>query len=538
MLPEWLKFKKYPHIGEPLTSKRDAGWVMEYVQDKDKVATHKFTPLLHKTISQRKFRPNKDASKNKFGKRIRSVQKKKVRPIFYASHIDSMLYSYYSFLLANAYEDYLKHSDFKDCPVAYRKIPIQKGKRGNKCNIEFAFETFQFVEKNKDRKLSMIVSDITSFFDNLDQRILHTQWKKVLNKFSLPEDHYNVYKSLINKRYVNENELYNRFKRELIVERGLENNIKGKKFTRKAVKRIFYLKKERVVAYCSKKDFFKKATDLIRVEKRCSLQHQRCRNNCVTKGIPQGTAMSATLANIYMIDFDQLVYTETKKRNAYYQRYSDDLIIICDQEDEKYFYDLIRSSILNLVSLEIHPEKTKKYRYEMVNNQFSGGFVLDTEEITTNKQLEYLGFEYDGEKVRVKTVGFSKFYRSMKRAIRRGIHFASKPENKNKDLFEERLYKRFSYKGAGRRLIWKKDPKSETGYSPSEEQYWGNYISYLEKANRVMRPINCDDTIKNQFSRFWPNFGKEMTKAKAKIGKRKKNNSKKYFHKRTKRIIN
>ena len=112
----------------------------------------------------------------------------------------------------------------------------------------------------------MIVSDITSFFDNLDQRILHTQWKKVLNKFSLPEDHYNVYKSLINKRYVNENELYNRFKRELIVERGLENNIKGKKFTRKAVKRIFYLKKERVVAYCSKKDFFKKATDLIRVE--------------------------------------------------------------------------------------------------------------------------------------------------------------------------------------------------------------------------------------------------------------------------------
>ena len=105
MLPEWLKFKKYPHIGEPLTSKRDAGWVMEYVQDKDKVATHKFTPLLHKTISQRKFRPNKDASKNKFGKRIRSVQKKKVRPIFYASHIDSMLYSYYSFLLANAYED-------------------------------------------------------------------------------------------------------------------------------------------------------------------------------------------------------------------------------------------------------------------------------------------------------------------------------------------------------------------------------------------------------------------------------------------------
>ena len=47
--------------------------------------------------------------------------------------------------------------------------------------------------------------------------------------------------------------------------------------------------------------------------------------------------MSATLANIYMLDFDELVFKETKKRNSFYQRYSDDLIIVCDQEDEYYF---------------------------------------------------------------------------------------------------------------------------------------------------------------------------------------------------------
>ena len=101
----------------------------------------------------------------------------------------------------------------------------------------------------------------------------------------------------------------------------------------------------------------------------------------------------------------------------------------------------------------------------------------------------------------------------MKRAFKRGIHFATKPENKNHNLFEERLYKRFTYKGAKRRLIYKSDPKSETGYSKSKEQYWGNYISYLEKANRIMKSINDDDTIKKQYSKFWLNFGKEMKKA-------------------------
>lgn len=519
MLPDWLKFKKYPHIGEPLNSKRDAGWIMEYLKNNDKIASHKFTPLLHKKITQRKYRPNKDAIKNTLGKRQRSVQDPKVRPIFYASHLDSMVYSYYSHLLSDAYEEYLKSKEFNNCAVAYRKIPIEQGKKGNKCNIEFAFETFQFIEKNKERKLSMIVSDITSFFDNLDHRNLHKQWKRVLGTNSLPDDHYNVYKSLINKRYVNEDELFNRFKKSLIVERGVKNDSVKTKLKRKAVKHIWHLKKERVVAYCSKEIFFKTSTDLIRAEKSCSHQHKICRNNCSKKGIPQGTAMSATLANIYMIDFDEVIYNEVTSKNAYYQRYSDDLIIVCNQEDETYFYELIRKCISDLVNLEIQPKKTKIYRYNKEDENFVGGIVDIDNNISTNRHLEYLGFEYDGNKVRVKTVGFSKFYRSMKRAIRRGVHFASKPENKSQELFEERLFKRFTYKGASRRMIWKKDLSSPTGYSLSKEQYWGNYISYLDKANRVMKSINKEDTIKNQYSKFWSNFGVEMKKAHSEIGK-------------------
>src|SRR5690606_34152769 len=153
-------------------------------------------------------------------------------------------------------------------------------------------------------------------------------------------------------------------------------------------------------------------------------------------------------------DFDELVFEATQKKDAYYQRYSDDLIIVCDQKDEDYFNNLIRTSIEELAKLDIQPKKTNIYRYENINDEFVGGIVNEKNEVTQNKHLEYLGFQYDGKKVKVKTVGFSKFYRSMKRAFRRGVHFAVKPENKNHNLFEERLYKRFTYKGAKRRLIY------------------------------------------------------------------------------------
>lgn len=512
MIPEWLKFKKYPHIGKPLTKKKDLGWILDYVTNPQKVAVHKFTPLLHKKIYQRKYRPDENAPKTKAGKRTRSIQKRKERPIFYATHLDSMVYSYYSHLLTNAYEDYISEKKYSVSAVAYRKIPIEQGKKGNKSNIEFAHDTFKFIEQNKHRKLSMIIADITSFFDNLDHRILHKQWKQILKATDLPDDHYNIYKNLISKRYVNEIELFNKFKHKLIVERGLENDDSKIRLTNKKVNKIWNLKKERVVAYCTKEDFFKEATHLVRAEKACSHQHKRCRRSCEIKGIPQGTPISATLANIYMLDFDDKVFKATQEREAYYQRYSDDLIIVCSQEDEGYFYDLIRGSVEKLTKLNIQPKKTNIYRYEMIDGKFVGG-ILNGNTVSKNKQLEYLGFQYDGKKVRVKTVGFSKFYRSMKRTFRRGIYFASKPENKNHNLFEERLYKRFTYKGAKRRLIYRPNPNSDTGYERTKEQYWGNYISYLEKANRVMKPINGDDTIKVQFSKFWPNFGKEMKKA-------------------------
>ncbi|MBD5807125.1 hypothetical protein [Limosilactobacillus walteri] len=50
-------------------------------------------------------------------------------------------------------------------------------------------------------------------------------------------------------------------------------------------------------------------------------------------GIPQGTAVSAVLANIYMIQFDYLLADTISKYNGIYRRYSDDFIIVIPQKD-------------------------------------------------------------------------------------------------------------------------------------------------------------------------------------------------------------
>jgi len=506
MQADWLKFKKYPHIGKPLTNSKDRVWVENYVTNPHNIIRHKFIPLLHRVLTQRKFRPNESSVKNLSGKRKRFDKGRKERHIFYPSHLDSIIFSYYNSILTQAYEKYLSDKDYASVAVAYRKIPKNDMDEGNKCNIEFAADAFQFIINNKQRKLSVIVADVTSFFDNLNHRLLHTQWKKVLNVEDLPADHYTIYKNLVDYKYVNENELFKRFRHKLIVERYKPNDTSSIELKRKSVNKIYHMRQEKVVAYCYADEFFREATDLIRVDKPFNKTIREKQGKQNKKGIPQGTPISATLANIYMLDFDAKVYEETSNRNAYYQRYSDDLIIVCDQKDEIFFYDLIREEIEKKAYLDIQESKTHIYRYELdLNNTLIGGIVKGRI-VQTNKQLEYLGFVFDRGKVRVKSSGFSKFYRKMKRSFRRGIHFAKKAHIPSNSLFEGRLYKRFTHVGAKRRLKWIADSTSPTGYKRTTIYDWGNFISYLNKANSVMFKINKDNNIAKQYRKVWNKF--------------------------------
>ncbi|CAA7393142.1 hypothetical protein [Chryseobacterium fistulae] len=142
----WFKLKKYPHIGYHIT-KLDYNWVKEYISNPRKIQTHSFLPYIHKCIKQRKFRADPARTdKTPTKKRFRKKGGKE-RHIHFASHLDSLIFSYYNNLLSTAYEEFIKQKNFNDSVVAYRKIPIYPGSQNNKCNIEFAKSTFDFIKK-------------------------------------------------------------------------------------------------------------------------------------------------------------------------------------------------------------------------------------------------------------------------------------------------------------------------------------------------------------------------------------------------------
>jgi len=509
---EWFKLKKYPHIDFPLTIK-DYTWVKNYVQDEEAISKHSFLPFIHKSIIKRKYRADEsNPYRTKYGERKRKIGTPKVRHIYYASHIDAMVFSYYNKLLSDAYEDKIKTEPFNNSIVAYRKIPLFQGSDKNKCNIDFAKSAFEFIKGNSDKKLSVIIADVTTFFDNLNHKVLKKQWTKVLRKTTLPQDHYNVFKVLTKLRYVKSNQLFKAYNKTMWVERGIPNDAKRKQVKRVGISSHHFFKEKNAVSYCTKKEFLKDNIGMVI-------------SSSNTKGIPQGSPISATLANIYMWDFDEVIFNQVDSIGGFYQRYSDDLIIVCEQEYEDEIIKFLRERIKNDEQLEIHPSKTKVYRFEEIAGIFKG-FEIDEEskEHNYNKTLEYLGFSFDGNRALIKSSGFSKFYRSMKRSFKKSASLALNSKNPDKSLFKSRLYKRFTHRGAKRKMIFRPSKTNPAVYEKSKEFYWGNYLSYIYKANETMKTLNTTDVIKKQSRRLWKNFNKLMNFHESRINKTKSSN--------------
>ena len=494
-LEEWFKIKKYPHIGKPITIK-DYNWVKNYVNNAQKIRTHSFLPLIHKTIVKRKFRPDKENNlKNPSGKRQRKKYDPKIRDTFFASHLDSMIFSKYNHVLTEKYEKHIKDKPFNESIVAYRKIPLILGKKGNKCNIDFAKSAFDFIKSNNNEKLTVIVADISSFFDNLNHKILKKKWAEVLQMKTLPPDHYNIFKAITNIKYIESQQLFESYDKTMIIERGIANSSSKKEYVRKKVNDSKFFKEKNAVSYCDKDEFLKNNLKLI-----ISKKNER--------GIPQGSPISATLANIYMIDFDSEIFNYIGNTGGFYQRYCDDLIIVINRKFEDKILKTLNDTIKS-VDLPLAPEKTKLYHFENVNLVFTG-FAIDliTKVVISNKPLEYLGFSFDGKRVLIKTPGFSKFYRSMKGAINRATYSAIFGQNADNRLFKKRLYKRFTFRGAKRKLLYRQSKENPNIYEKTKKYDWGNYLSYVYKANEIMKSINENDDVKRQARKLWHRFHK------------------------------
>ncbi|MBS7821459.1 group II intron reverse transcriptase domain-containing protein [Wohlfahrtiimonas chitiniclastica] len=375
---EWFKKRSYLHFDEKVGPKI----AEKIVTNPQKVSQHSFYPMLRYNSISTKIK--KDAQTGKL------IKEKKPREITYSSHIDAHIYSYYGKILERAYEQQLSKLQISECVLAFRKL--------GKSNIDFSYEAFN--EINKISTCHVVALDISGFFNNLDHTHLKDIWARILNEASLPSDHYSIYKSLTKYSYCKVDDIYEEFKIS-------PNNP--------------WYQRQRI---CSPIEFRN------RVRKKGLITIHKD-----TKGIPQGTAISALLSNIFMLDFDVQMHKLMTEYNGSYRRYCDDMLFIYPPTQDIIDVEKFVSQEIASYSLSINNDKTEK-RF------FQNGI--------SDKPLQYLGFTYDGTKILLRSAALAKFSSRMNKSLRlvkRTIDTQSKGLSQRVPLRRKKIYERYSHLG-------------------------------------------------------------------------------------------
>lgn len=501
---DWFKIKRYPHIGLPLNPNDRYKWIEKYVTDPESVAVHSFLPFIHKTSRVKKFRKVYSKENGKISseyikdeKVIRKPDEKK-RELFYASHLDSLIFSYYAKTLSDKYELKLKSKEYNlnDVVNAYRSVPInpKDENSSNKCNINFANDIFKYILNYPENQFTVIAFDISSFFDNINHKLLRNRWSEFFVDGKLPPDHFNVYKNITRFSHVDIVDIFEEFK-DRIYTRKINKFGKPLEIRQKPVEKIKFLRNQNAIAFCTEKEFFKVKGKLLQPSKTKKLKD----GTVVYRdfGIPQGSPISSILANIYLLEYDKKINDFIQDKGGIYRRYSDDMVVVCPLLAKDEISELISKEI-EKYKLKIQSSKTQVFQFKRESERLICGQEF-SEGINWNKNLIYLGFEFDGQNVLLKSASLSGFYRKMKRYVKRAKRYAKHKNVKNSgEIFKPRIFKKFSYKGAKRirKYIWN---KKESKFEPSDSYNWGNFLSYTKKAAKYM----VNNKINQQTKRHW-----------------------------------
>lgn len=498
---EWFKIKQYPHIGLPLTWD-DKKRVCSYVKNKKNISKHSFLPFIRKEIISKKLRKEYDDKGNLLNNGKRKLLPPKVRPILYSNHLDSNIFAYYAYTLGKMYDKKLKEKELDEVVTAYRGIPLDPTNENsrNKCNIDFANDVFNFIRHNINNDIVAITFDIKDFFNTLNHRKLKDSWAYLIGEEKLPDDHYNVYRNITKYSYVEEKDLFKLFQRKIITE------TKSGKRRKKEVKKLRYMRQQGAVAFCEKEDIHLiRKKGLIRANK--YTDDKKLRNY----GICQGSPISSTLANIYMLEFDEYFQNEVMKVKGLYRRYSDDMVIVCPLDSKNYFVSEMEHQIKEISKLEIQKSKTQIFHFKIQDSkaiclqEFEG--VLN--ENSHKRNFEYLGFSFDGEVASLKTSTIAKYYRKMKLSVKRSKYYSNVINNSSKgQIFKRRLYKQFSYIGSLRSKKYERKNGTTNEWEVTKKYNWGNFITYAKLAAKALDKNN----VSGQIKKHWKNLNKEIKK--------------------------
>ena len=529
-LPEWYKIKGYYHLTAPLppNGQKAAGLVRRVINT-DFVGKYAFFPLLHVNIIERKFKKisvsednvgqatfkRKNRAHVHLGKNGKWEKTAKVRPLHYANHTDALIFSYYAFQLQQSYELLLKqNSDLNDAVTAYRKVPVEATvgtgeKLKHKGSVHFAKDVFQEistrVEQNGD--VIALAFDIKSFFSTLCHEHLQSEWEELLQVNQLPKDHFNVFKAATQFSFIYRDDLRRKKKKS-----GRRSGFDERKLAKIRNKNGFK-------AYFDSPTEFREAVQNgdIHVFK------NQFRDKSTKKmiGIPQGLPISAILANLYLLKFDECVVEQlVKQLGCFYRRYSDDIIVLCQKQHIKWVTHFIEDE-MKKYKVQISTEKTETFLFAK-NTAVIESFKWVNNEWKKGLPLTYLGFEFYGNKILIKSTNLSKFYRRMIYSIKSKCRRAKKIaecEGTEPILFTNQLTRIYRNINLDKSALPRKKIRFrliETGEYRIESKtintyLKGNYFSYVRRAAEIMNEPRILNQIKKEKSIFNKALQKHLT---------------------------
>ena len=516
--PDWFKGRGYLHITPKIDIRKHYFELYALLDNPAYVAKHAFFPLIHSVIKERKYKKKPDGAGRahafiKDGKHTRTV---KTRPLHYATHIDALIFGCYAAKLSELYETKLKErQDLDDCVIAYRKIPLEEPNEENeeeigKSTIHFASETFEEIKKRGHTACVVMMFDIKSFFSELDHDKLKKAWCGLLGVDRLPPDHFNVFKAATEFRYILKDELR------------IKPVIGGKRSGFDERKLSTIRKYQGIEAFFSSIDDFKEE---LKLKKLRVYKHQFVKDGHPV-GIPQGLPVSAVLANLYLLNFDKKVLEiVVDKYQGFYRRYSDDIMVICKPEEanniEKFILDEIQKS-----KVKISTDKTEKFRFEyrQINPRINRltSILLKGDKEVIGKPLSYLGFEFYGYQILIKSANIAKYYRRMITAVKKHAHRALSTNytGARPAIYPRQLRKLYNdvdlskEKTQPERKVLRKNDKGYFYFEKielkSDPKTRTNYFAYSKRAIAIMNESKIEKQLKKHKSVFHAAMSKHL----------------------------
>ncbi|HWF95241.1 MAG TPA: reverse transcriptase domain-containing protein [Xanthobacteraceae bacterium] len=339
----------------------------------DFVSSHSWLPLIKWVKRVKRYKP-------KVGQTVF-----KNRPIMYASHRDACILKRYARELTAALDDHYAKSGLNDAVIGYRKL--------GKANYHFSADAHRFATATMPCKV--LCFDITGFFDNLDHRILKDRLRRILAVKELTQDWYQVFRAVTRYRAIERDHLEQHavFGQRLAV------------MNRQPIATIAEIKAAGIVITPNPNKF----------------------------GIPQGTPISSAFSNLYLMDFDRVLLGACAAHGALYQRYSDDILIICPVGAEEGLSAVVQKCLAEH-HLMLAADKSDEQLFDP--NLFS--------------EFQYLGFNISPDGAVIRQSSLARQWRKVKRAIKntRKAGLMAISQGKANKIFVSKLRKRFSPVGA------------------------------------------------------------------------------------------